>query len=191
MYTLNGVIMDYIDTWKEVIQSPSNFYRRMSTTGGYAGPLTFAAINFAIFGILTALLVFGISSIFGMQGRGFSFLMLIGIAIATPILGVIGIFIGSAIFYVVYRILGGTGSYEGTVRFTSYASAPVVLYWIPLLGLVAEIYGLYLDIVGGSFVHKISMGKSAIAVLLPTILIFLLFMNLIMAGLAVLTRFAS
>jgi hypothetical protein len=54
VYLLNGIIMDYIETWKEVIQSPSDFYRRMSTTGGYADPLTFAAISFAISGILTA-----------------------------------------------------------------------------------------------------------------------------------------
>ncbi len=136
--------MDYIETWKEVIQSPSDFYRRMSTTGGYADPLTFAAISFAISGILTALFNFGISSIFGMQGRGFSFLMLIGIAIATPILGIIGLFIGAAIFYVIYKILGGTGSYEGTVRFVSYASAPAVLSWIPLIGLVAGFTGYIL-----------------------------------------------
>ena len=181
--------MDYIETWKEVIQSPSDFYRRMSTTGGYADPLTFAAISFAISGILSALLSFGIYGIFGMHGRGFSFLTLIGLVIATPILGIIGLFIGAAIFYVIYKLLGGTGSYEGTVRFASYASAPAVLSWVPLLGLIAGIYGLYLYIVGGSFVHKVSMGKSAIAVLLPTILIILLAM--IIAGLAVLSRFAT
>jgi len=176
--------MDYIETWKEVIQSPSDFYRRMSTTGGYADPLTFAAISFAISGILTALLNLGKSSIFGMHGRGFSFLMLIGSAIATPILGIIGLFIGAAIFYIIYKILGGTGSYEGTVRFVSYATAVQVLSWIPLIGLILWVYGIYLTIVGGSFVHEVSMGKSAIAVFLPSILILILVF--IVAGVAIL-----
>jgi hypothetical protein len=36
--------MDYIKTWKEIILKPSDFYSRMSTTGGYADPITFAAI---------------------------------------------------------------------------------------------------------------------------------------------------
>jgi hypothetical protein len=60
MYFLAVIIMDYIETWKEVIQSPSDFYSRISTTGGYTDPLTFAAISFAISGILSALLSFGI-----------------------------------------------------------------------------------------------------------------------------------
>jgi hypothetical protein len=63
------------------------------------------------------------------------------------------------------------GSYEGTVRFLSYATAVNTLSWIPLIGLIVWIYGLYITIVGGSFVHKVSMGKSAIAILLPSILI--------------------
>ena len=176
--------MDYIEIWKEVIQSPSDFYRRMSTTGGYSDPLTFAAISFAISGILSALLSFGIYGIFGMHGRGFSFLTLIGLVIATPILGIIGLLIGAAILYIIYKILGGTGSYEGTVRFVSYATAVQALSWIPLIGLILWVYGIYLTIVGGSFVHKVSMGKSAIAVLLPSILVLILVF--IVAGVAIL-----
>jgi hypothetical protein len=49
-----------------------------------------------------------------------------------------------------------------------------VLSLIPLIGLILWIYGIYLNIVGGSFVHKVSMGKSAIAVLLPSIIILIL-----------------
>ena len=45
--------MDYIGTWKEVMQRPSDFYRRMPETGGYADPLTFAAISLIIYALLT------------------------------------------------------------------------------------------------------------------------------------------
>ena len=55
--------MDYIETWKEVIQRPSEFYRRMPTTGGYNDPLTFAALSYLIYGLLSGL--FGR----GMMGR--------------------------------------------------------------------------------------------------------------------------
>jgi hypothetical protein len=56
----------------------------------------------------------------------------------------------------------------------SYASAIVVVSWIPLLNLVAWVYGIYLYVVGGTFVHKVSMGKSVLAILLPYILVILL-----------------
>ncbi|MDD3316203.1 MAG: YIP1 family protein [Methanosarcina sp.] len=187
--------MDYIETWKEVMQSPSDFYREMPKTGGYADPLTFAAISFIIYALLTALLTvfFGhamyMGGIYGgmydgMYGgaRGFGFFAILMTVIFTPIAGIISLFIEAAILYIIYKILGGTGSYEGTVRFICYATAVLVLSWIPFLGWIIGIYGIYLYIVGGMYVHDVSMTRSVIAVLLPVLLVFL-FMAIIIAGL--------
>ncbi|AKB16898.1 MULTISPECIES: YIP1 family protein [unclassified Methanosarcina] len=168
--------MDYIETWKEVIQRPSEFYRKMPTTGGYNDPLTFAALSYLIYGLLTGLFNRGMMR--GMYGYGgiteFGFSTAIMTAIMAPIVGIISIFIGAAIFYVIYRVLGGSGTYEGTVRFISYATAVMVVSWVPLIGWVFGLYGIYLYIVGGMVVHDVSMAKSAIAVLLPTVVIILL-----------------
>ena len=49
--------------------------------------------------------------------------------------------------------------------FISYASAPTVLTWIPILNLIIAVYELYLYIVGGMIVHNVSMKKSAIIIL--------------------------
>ncbi|KKG11592.1 hypothetical protein EO98_05800 [Methanosarcina sp. 2.H.T.1A.6] len=168
--------MDYIETWKEVIQRPSDFYRKMPTTGGYNEPLTFAAISYIIYGLLTGL--FGRGMMRGMYGYGgiteFGFSTVLMTVIMAPIVGIISIFIGAAIFYIIYKVLGGTGSYEGTVRFISYASAVMALSWIPLIGWFFGLYEIYLYIVGGMIVHDVSMVKSAIAVLLPTFVVILL-----------------
>ena len=184
--------MDYIETWKEVIQRPSDFYRKMPTTGGYAEPLTFAAISYLIYGLLAALFNRGMMGGmygYGMGGGGFSFSTALMTVIMAPIAGIISILIGAAIIYVIYKILGGTGTYEGTVRFVSYANAVMVIYWIPIIGWIFGLYEIYLYIVGGMFVHNVSMGKSAIAVLLPTILVFLLVIIIaVLAGLFVSSR---
>jgi len=118
----------------------------------------------------------------GMYGsaRGLGFFAILMTVIITPIAGIISIFIEAAILYIIYKILGGTGSYEGTVRFISYATAVLVLSWIPIIGWIAGIYGIYLYIVGGIYVHDISMARSVIAILLPTLLI-ILFMAIFMA----------
>jgi hypothetical protein len=172
--------MDYIKTWKEVIQRPSEFYREMPKTGGYGDPLTFAASSFIIYGLLSALLaaLFGRGMYMGgMYGgmyegvREFGFSTILGIVIMAPIAGIISLFIEAAILYIVYKILGGTGTYEGTVRFVSYATAVLLLTWIPIVGWILGLYGLYLQIIGGMYVHNVSMGKSIIAVLLPAILL--------------------
>jgi hypothetical protein len=182
--------MSYIETWKEVMQRPSEFYRGMPETGGYADPLTFAAISFIIYALLTAFLtaIFGHGMMEGMYGgmyggaKELGFFAILMTLIITPIVGIISLFIEAAILYVIYKLLGGTGSYEGTVRFISYATAVLLLSWIPVINWVIGIYGIYLYIVGGMYVHNVSMTRSAIAVLLPTLLVILL-MAIVMASL--------
>lgn len=172
--------MDYIETWKEVIQKPSDFYRKMPITGGYAEPLTFAAISYFIYGLLTALFNRGMmggmygNGMMGTGGYGLSTSLMA--AIIFPVMGVVSVIIGAAILYLIYKVLGGEGSYEGTLRFICYASAVLLLSWIPLIGWIFGFYGIYLYIVGGMIVHNVSMARSVIAVLLPTFLVFLLAM---------------
>ena len=183
--------MSYIETWKEVMQRPSDFYREMPKTGGYSDPLTFAAISLIIYVLLTVLLTVLLGRgmyMGGMYGgmydgmynsmyggmRGFGFFAILMTVIITPTAGIISLFIESAILYVIYKVLGGTGSYEGTVRFISYATGVFVFSWIPIIGWIAGIYGIYLYIVGGTYVHNISMERSAIAILLPTLLVILI-----------------
>lgn len=182
--------MSYIETWKEVMQRPSEFYRGMPETGGYADPLTFAAISFIIYALLTAFLtaLFGHGMMEGMYGGMYGgakesgFFAILMTLIITPIAGIISLFIEAAILYVIYKLLGGRGSYEGTVRFISYATAVLLLSWIPVINWIIGIYGIYLYIVGGMYVHNVSMARSAIAVLLPTLLVILL-MAIVMASL--------
>lgn len=193
--------MNYTEAFKEIILSPSHFYKRMPTTGGYADPLTFAAINLIIYGILSTLIGFlmfetgfGDSMLLGIYGVGqfiFSIIVIgaanlnefiggryyaleyfiILYAIIVPILGFIFLLIGAAILHIIYKILGGTGNFEGTVRFTSYATAVNILALVPILGWIFSFYSLYLYTISGMIVHKVSMGKSVIATFLGTILI--------------------
>jgi hypothetical protein len=169
--------MDYIETWKEVIQKPADFYRKMPTTGGYAEPLTFAAISYFIYGLLSVLFnreTIGDMYGYGMGTGGYGLSNALIFAIMFPIMGIISILIGAAILYIIYKVLGGKGSYEGTVRFICYATAVMLLSWIPFIGWVFGFYGLYLYILGGMIVHDVSMVKSAVAVLLPLVLVILL-----------------
>lgn len=190
--------MNYIETCKEVMQRPSDFYRKMPTTGGYADPLTFAAISFFICGLLNALTgillsragyVDGIYGIMlgGTYGVGeFSSSTIILYVIITSILGIIFLLIEAAILNIIYESFGGTGSYEGTVRFISYASAANIFAWIPIFTWIFSIYMLYLSIVGGMIVHKVSMWKSLLSTLLDLLVIVLLVFAIVIAVIIVL-----
>lgn len=90
----------------------------------------------------------------------------------------------SAILYITYKILGGKGSYEGTVGVVCYATAALVLAWIPLIGLIFGFYQTYLYLVGGKFIHGMGIFRSAIALIMSLLLVF------VFAGLVSMSVFA-
>ena len=85
--------------------------------------------------------------------------------------GIVGLFVGGIILFVFFKIFGGSGGYEGTVRILSYSSAAQVFAWIPVIGWIISLYGIWLNIVGGKHVHNLTTVKSAIAVLLPLVIL--------------------
>src|SRR5665647_1306744 len=107
--------MNYIETCKEIIKTPSDFYRKMSTTGGYTDPLTFVAISCLIYGILIVPVYYGMSKINGMHGWDFIFtpymtgmstidvmsweLIIFIYILVAPILSIIVPFIAAAVQY--------------------------------------------------------------------------------------------
>jgi len=178
--------MNYIETCKEVILRPSNFYKRMPTAGGYTDPLTFAAISIIIGLLLKTIVSYGMfkfgihSSILtlGMEVSKFDFSAFPNV-IELFLITIAAVFIGSLILNFLYQTFGGTGGYEGTVRFMCYGHAINLLAWIPLLNLLTIIYTLYLSILGGSSVHNVSKGTSAIIVVLAYPLVIFILITLI------------
>ena len=163
---------NYVETLKKVLTNPEGFYSEMPTEGGYQEPLTFAAINFAIFGLLTGIIAIIL--------KGTSAVSIGTTLIGAVIIGIIGLFIGGIILFIFFKIFGGTGRFEGTVRILSYSSAVQVITWIPWIGWIISLYGIWLNIVGGKHVHNLTTLKSAIAVLLP-VLILLVIIAMLMA----------
>jgi hypothetical protein len=114
----------------------------MSTTEGYADTLTFAAINYLIYGFLIALFDHEM-----LEGIGNTVEFSLYIILFTAIMLIVGIMstsIGAAIYDAVYKLLGETRNYRGTVRFISYTTAVLVLSGIPLVGSIFWVYELYL-----------------------------------------------
>lgn len=146
----------FIEVWKGVILTPVDFFKAMPKSGGYGNPTIFAVITFIIYGIGIALVTFG---------KGFA-----GI-IGTPVGGIIGLFIGAAILWVCAKIVGGKGDYEATYRVLAYVTATNVVGWIPVVGWLASLYGIYLTVVGISESHEMSQGKALVAVLIPIVIL--------------------
>lgn len=163
-------VQSFIRMVRNVVTAPVRFFRGIIGHNGLVNPLIFAIICYEVAAILGGLLALvGIS---GQRGFG-SFLASL---ILAPIFATIGLFIGAGILHLLVMLIVGSrnAGFAGTFRVSAYSSVTSLVSWIPVIGWIASLYGIYLAIVGVREVHNTSTGKAAIVVLVPAVVVFLL-----------------
>ncbi|TXS95249.1 hypothetical protein FV139_04940 [Parahaliea maris] len=145
-------IHQVIEQAKQVLTNPAGFYQGMARSGGFLEPVIFAAVMAAAAGVIAAILSLFASNV-GMLAAGFA-----GIVI-YPIFTVIGGFIGSAILFVIWKLMGSEQDYEAAFRCWSAATSlyPVaaLLAILPYLGIIVTVaWGTYLMIEASVAVHS-------------------------------------
>ena len=173
-----GFIGAFFQTTREVLFSPTQFFKKVSATGGYWAPLIYGVICGVIGGcgailwqwlFASQFLPVQISSMIP-----FLSIFLIIFLIALPFLIVFSLLIGSGITHLCLMIVGGNKKgFESTFRALSYSYSGNLFGVIPFIGsTIGGIYSLILIIFGVRECHGISTGKAVLAVLLPLIIIF-------------------
>jgi len=142
-----------------VLTSPSAFFREMPKTGGFVEPLIFMVIMGIISGLIQT-----VFSLVGLHIAG-GMAMSVWSIILVPIYIAIGGFIGAAILFVIWKLLGSKESYETAYRCGAYISVlmPIitVLGLIPYLGLAIGIaLYVYFLVIASVEVHKIPSQKA-------------------------------
>jgi hypothetical protein len=182
-----GLVNALVETTKQVIATPSEFFRRMSVRGGIGAPLAYGVIV-GYFGILAkaiydAVFQAVLGSSFASLGsrpefQRFAALMQGGLGLLIqvllgPVFAVIGIFVAAGVFHLLLMILGGAKrDFEATLRVVSYSEAASLFAIIPFCGaFVGGIYQIVLFIIGLAEAHGISKGLAAAAVLIPIALL--------------------
>jgi hypothetical protein len=96
--------------------------------------------------------------------------------IIAPIIGAIILFIVAGIIHLLTLLIVGSGNsgFEGTIRVVSYSFVYHLVSWIPLIGIIAGIYGIFLMIIGVREVHATTTGKAAAVVLIPVAVLVLI-----------------
>jgi DNA-directed RNA polymerase subunit RPC12/RpoP len=164
-------------TLKESLTRPSDFYRKMPVSGGLGSPLIYAIIWGTLgimFTIIWQILFGGILEMMAQPPgikREFEPGYLLALAILSPILVIIGIFVGSGILHLCLMIIGGNKKgFEATFRVVSYAYGAQILSAIPFCGgFIGVIWMIVIEIIGLKEAHGISGGKAALAIFLPII----------------------
>jgi hypothetical protein len=156
-FSISSVIEDAV----QIIKKPVGFYQRMPHSGGYVEPMIFLVVMAAVAGLIV--------TVFSFFGGGLAGMMVFGMAavIILPIAAIISSFIGAAIMFVIWKLMGSDKNFETAYRCVAYASAiyPIsaVLGLFPYIGAVLGIvWGMYLMIVASVEVHGVAINKAYI-----------------------------
>lgn len=176
-YDLSNPAGSFVDVVRRVALQPVRFFAGMPRSGPLLNPLIFALISIEISAILSALLVLAGAQ----ENPGFNpnpqnalpSVFTPGSALASivlaPILGAIGLLIAAAIQQLLVRLIVGTSNsgFAATFRVASYTQVTGLVNWIPIVGPLLSLYGLYLAIVGIRETHNTTTGKAALVILIP------------------------
>ena len=167
-------VQTFIATVQAVVLRPVEFFRGILRQGDLINPLIFAIICYEVSAILGGLLrLVGIGA-----NQGFG--SYIASIILAPIFAAIGLFIFSGILHLLVMLIVGSrnSGFEATFRVVAYSAVTSLVSWIPFIGWILSLYGIYLGIVGIREMHNTTTGKAALVVLIPAAVVLLILLLL-------------
>ena len=136
-------------TWRRIMTDPHGFFADMPETGGLGQPFGFLAICAAV-NAAGHLLVGG-----GVRG--------LVVALVGQLIG--AVLVAALFVLVAQHLFEGRGGFESTFRVVAYAAAPLVVLWVPVLGVLAWLYRAYLMLRGVERVQGLDTTRALLTVL--------------------------
>ncbi len=92
-------------------------------------------------------------------------------------------FVGSFLFHLIAsRIFKSASPFGATFRIVAYASIMDLISWVPIIGIAAYLYSLYLIFIGLQEIHNISQKNAGLTIF--SVIIFILVMLLMVISIA-------
>lgn len=190
-YDLSNPVESFADLVRRVVLQPVGFFAGLPRRGSLLNPLVFALICTEIAAILGGIL--SLAGIGGAFVTGYGFQVpenqglgeFIGSVVFAPIGSAIGVFVVAGIAHLLVRLVVGANNagFGATFRVAAYTSVTSLVSWIPFVGGLLALYGIYLSVVGIREMHNTTTGKALVVVVLPVIVIVVLaLLGLLVAG---------
>ena len=190
-YDLSNPLQSFVDTVRRVVLQPVGFFAGLPRRGVLLSPLIFALICTEISAILGGVLWLAgvgedVLAGYGLQvPENQDFGEFVGSVIFAPIGGIIGVFVIAGIAHLLVILVVGTtrSGFGATFRVATYTTVTSLVSWIPIIGWLLSLYGIYLSVVGIREMHGTTTGKAVLVVLIPVIVIVVLaLLGLLVAG---------
>jgi hypothetical protein len=186
-FDLSRPVRSFVGTVRWVLFEPVRFFRRLPRRGRALNPVVFALVC----ALISAPLAFLTAPFDPLMGDDMADLrdslvrfvaepggsvaavivVILAVLVLAPLLVLLGLYISTAIYHILVWVFvrpTDTG-FEATLRVISYTSAVELLNWIPIVGLLASFYGLYLAFVGIREMHETTTGRALAVISLPVV----------------------
>jgi len=171
------MVLSIVERIKGFLFSPSDtFDASMEDTLGDA--FKYFVVILAIYAVLSAIIVAvafslfaGMLGMFGVPAMPFGAamgpLVAVGVFVAMIVGGIIGVFIGGLWLHIWVYLVGGRNGIGETIKAVIYGMTPsLLLGWIPIVGIIAGIWALIVEIIGVRQLQELSTGKAVLAVII-------------------------
>ena len=180
-FNLSDPVGSFVRTVRNVLLSPAQFFRGMARGGDFLNPAVFALICGVISALLSGLVGLVLTPLFsGAGGTGEALAggvvgFVLGV-ILSPIYAAVGLLITAGVYHLLVMALvrPSNAGFEATFRVVCYVSAIQLLAWIPILNIIAVIYGLYVAYLGIREVHSTTSQRAAAVVAIPVFVVIVL-----------------
>ena len=178
-------VESFVRVVRGVLLAPARFFAGLGgpRPDGVKGPLIFAIICGFISLPLVVLaepydplpagqptLRLDLLSLFGGNPVG-SILIAIGLVVLFPLFIVLVVYVGAAVqHFFVFLFVRERRGYWGTFPVVAYGSALSLFSWIPILGYLVSLYGIYITTVGLREMHETTTIRAFLAALLPALI---------------------
>ena len=183
-YDLSNPANSFVDVARSVVLGPARFFAGLPRSATLINPLVFALICMVISALLSGLMV-----LLGQQENpGFNpnpqnaipstFAPTSALAsiLVVPILGAISLFVAAAIQQLLVTLIVGRNNmgFGSTFKVACYSQVTSLVNWIPIIGPILALYGVWISIVGIREMHATTTGKAALVVLIPAVVVLII-----------------
>ncbi len=147
----------FIAVARELLFRPGRFFEQLRPSGSVLGPGTFLLVCLFLSSLLVA-------NVTGANMALFAALLVSGVVAAVSGTIFLHVILASPVF-------NARLPYEATLSVIAYASIVDLVAWIPLLDIIANIYGLYLMYLGFKTIHKLAAPRAGLAVFMTVLMI--------------------
>lgn len=169
----------FLAVTREVLLSPTRFFSTIRREGLLSGPVLYAVLCatlvvplggaydvllLALRGNLGEFSVLG--GLAGLRGALAAGLLLL---LLSPLVALLGLYVGSAVSQILVRVVVGRANagYYATFRAGAYVSAVALLSWIPLIGILAGVWGTWVHALALREMHGTTTTRALVVAAIP------------------------